>query len=67
MSNLKVSMGIFTKEGVMVENPELFNEKEFVVVLSGDSFLEYLEKTQEDFTIKDNVLESKEFTDAEHY
>lgn len=60
-------MGIFTKDGVIVEDPELFNEKEFVVILSGDSFLEYLKKVDDDFTIKDNIIKSEEFTDAEHY
>jgi len=67
LSNLKACMGIFTKEGVIVEDPELFNDKEFVVVLSGDSFLEYLKKVEGDFTIKDTILESKEFTDTEYY
>lgn len=67
MSNIKACMGIFTKDGVIVEDPELFNEKEFVVVLSGDSFLDYLKKVESDFIIEEKVLDSEEFTDSEHY
>lgn len=62
MSKIKVSVGIFRKDGVIVEDPTLFDKNEFVIVISGNSFQKHIKNLEKEFT-KDMEKEFKEGTD----
>lgn len=64
MSSVKAGVGIVKKGRVVLEDPSLFNSDEFVIVISGDSFSQYIDKLTGKF--KERIIRSKEFTDAEH-
>jgi len=49
MSKIKVSVGIFREDGVIVEDPSLFDENEFVIVISGNSYLEHIKNLEKEF------------------
>jgi len=53
MSDIKACIGVFRENGVVVEDPSLFNENELVIVLSGDSYSEYIKKMKEEVKSKE--------------